>query len=696
VLRPVRLAAAHRLASVAGSVVLVAAMLSGCGGSASQAPASPGASAGATPAPSRAPAATPSSRVTGTLTTGSPVKIASGSSTPGTDTTIEPSSPGGAGAGFSIEVPGDAYAAPKSFSVTSAPITGSTFGPLVKPVSELFMIENGGGYAAVPLIVRIPATIPADAVAGAFFYDPATGSLEGVPAVARDETGMTVITRHFSSILIAIAEAGLPDTIDSGFIPAQDSWQIPNAGSAPEPEGYCSGVATTAMWYFLERYRAGADTNLSGTYDNNGRSPTSAFWQDDARAIRLVTVVQHETDWGRLAARFFFRAKWFPGKLAYDAFRYSMAVTGEPQLILVRNATAAHAMIVYKVDPDRLWIADPNFPGEERSTTYNRATKTVAPYVGSETFDTILYAAKTAVAPWPDIAAAWDASVDGTIGKGVFSGYNLQVAPTSGTGAGSPVDLADGYETDAPSVAVSVTAPFEAYLKVYRGTQEIGSGQALPGHPLKISLENGDNELGFLVEDSPVFGPSSVWADFRRLVITRTPAASPSPTLEGAWMMVAGPDEIDQRSPTSGAGWSTEGGAGSIESWISSKKEDFTVAFSWTAPTLLSPGEPLDLGAAIGIKKLPEDCKEKFDFICDFSAEIDAGLLVMSPPSDPQQGPQPIVSATGRGQRWNATAQETVPAYDKAYGTEMVLQVGILHGDASRWYQYAYEWTGTP
>ena len=144
---------------------------------------------------SPAPAITPSSRALGTLTVGAPVKIAEGVATPGKDASILGSTSDPDLQGFEISIPAGAYTAKTAFSVTAAPITDSSFGPLVKPVSSLITIENGGGYAATPVAVRIPAKIPADKVAGAFFYDEQTSALEGVPVVDRDPTGLTVVTR---------------------------------------------------------------------------------------------------------------------------------------------------------------------------------------------------------------------------------------------------------------------------------------------------------------------------------------------------------------------------------------------------------------------------------------------------------------------------------------------------------------------
>ena len=469
---------------------------------------------------------TPSSQVKGTLSTGAPVELAGGTATPGQETNLKETSSDPLIDGFEISVPAGAYTEPTTFKVTATPIMASTFGPLVTPVSHLFTIENGGGYAAVPMSLRIPAAIPADAVAGAFFYDPASGSLEGVPVVARDEQSMTLLTRHFSSIFLSIAEAGLPDTIDSGFVPALDAWQIPNRGAYPVPDGYCSGAATTAMWYFLEQHRAAGASHLFGLYDNNGSTKTPPFWEDDAHAIRLAATVQAKTDWDSLAASFFWRQAWIAGALAYDAFRYAMAVTGEPQLVFVKRPGAAHAMIVYKVDPGHLWIADPNFPGEARSTTFDWETRTLAPYVGTGTWPTLMYAAKSAIVPWSDLATAWGEFEDGTIGNDIFPKVEFFVLHPGEDPDQEP--LVSGYETDQASITLRGSSAVDTTMTIYRGDQLTVSGGV--GDDTIVPLAVGENEIGILSEAPNISSPAAwyEWAQFKRFTIVRVgPAPSP-------------------------------------------------------------------------------------------------------------------------------------------------------------------------
>jgi hypothetical protein len=463
-----------------------------------------------------------------------PVRIAEGVATPGKDVFVVGSTSDPDLQGFEISIPAGAYTATTAFSVTAAPITDSSFGPLVKPVSSLITIENGGGYAATPVAVRIPARIPTATVAGAFYYDATRGTLEGVPVVARDGQSMTVLTRHFSSIFIAIAEAALPDTVDSGFVPALDAWQIPNPGAYPRPDGYCSGDAVSAMWYFLEQHRAAGAAHLHGLFDNNGGTKTPALWQDDAHAIRLATTVQKNTDWSSFASSFFWRNQSIAGALAYDAFRYAIAVTGEPQLIFVKGPAGSHAMIVYKVDATHLWIADPNFPGDPRSADYDPATKTLAPYVGTDTYPTLMYAAKSAIVPWPELAADWAQFEAGTIGNDIFPTVDFSVRTKPGD-ARSEEPLVSGYQTEAAQITLVFRSSAEgSSLTPYLGADEARGLAVAPlagdtSSEAVIPLAEGDNDLGLLIAAPPDPFGADKWAGFWRFTVTRLAASAPPP-----------------------------------------------------------------------------------------------------------------------------------------------------------------------
>ncbi|MCJ7654192.1 MAG: hypothetical protein MUO97_02635, partial [Dehalococcoidia bacterium] len=245
------------------------------------------------PGPQQEPGPEPVVGLTGTITVGPEIEVAT--KTIGTSGgTITVDKPGDPLNGFQIEVPSDAYKETKTFKVSSAPIQNHTFGQYFKPLSPLITVENGGGYADKMMLVKIPVKIPKGHYAMGFFYDEKNGRLEGMPVVSIDGDSITVATRHFSRMSICdIDPTTSRNVTDSGFRVGSggDNWQLPNEGSFISC-GSCVGMCATAQWYYEEKALKGAP-RLYGYYDNNGNEPkTPGLWQDDSLAKRLVDEVQ--------------------------------------------------------------------------------------------------------------------------------------------------------------------------------------------------------------------------------------------------------------------------------------------------------------------------------------------------------------------------------------------------------------------
>jgi len=100
-----------------------------------------------------------------------------------------------------------------------------------------------------------------------------------------------------------------------------------------------------------------------------------------------------------------------------------------------------------------LWIADPNIPGDPRPADYDPASKTLSPYVGTDTFPILTYAAKSAIAPWPELAADWAQFEAGTIGNDIFPTVDFSVR-TKPDDARSDEPLVSGYQTDAAGITI--------------------------------------------------------------------------------------------------------------------------------------------------------------------------------------------------------------------------------------------------
>jgi hypothetical protein len=433
--------------------------------------------------------------------------------------TIAVSKPGDPLDGFVISVPPSSFPDSKNFKISEAPITKQSFGSDINPVSPMITVENGGAFSNKPIYVRIPVKVPEGYFAMGFIYDEKTKQLEGLPLVGTDPGSITVATRHFSSFFVSIIEKALlaKDT-DSGFRPGIDDWQFINIGSAIAPDGHCEGQSLTAMWYYCTT-PDGKDMCLYGRYDNNGKKPeTPELWEDDSFGYRFSSIVQTDNR-DQFSDDFFINLqgknwvlvnnKWelkdVPGigdGGTFNLFSYSIRATREPQEVGIYSSTGGgHAMIVYKVVGNSLYVADPNYPGntdrkityysgEGKFKSYNSGSNRKAIEAGEgQAYETIQYLAKTAVVPWETIAGHWTEFKAGTIGNDKFPAYQINVVDDGG----QVIELKDGYVSK------------QSKLRADVGTAGLLSKTYRDGIILKrdadqkIDLVHGNNDLGFYV-----------------------------------------------------------------------------------------------------------------------------------------------------------------------------------------------------
>ena len=327
--------------------------------------------------------------VTGRLNTEKPVQVAEGSVGWEGGTIVVDS--GGASAldGMTITVPEGAYDASIDFIVSEAPIQSQTFGEDFKPITPLISVHNGEVFAAEPLKVTIPIHLEEGQFAMGFYYDKETSTLEGIPLLDETDSSITLMTRHFSDIYIAMADKGhilgrAMDGIDTGFEPGKNDFIMPNNGSYRRPMGHCAGQSIAAMHYYLQAGK-GQEWNgqLYGRFDNNDLGKdTPALWQDDANAMRMCTVMQQNAmvDWhtGADVAEYHHFKNQLNDEKTFYALAYAMMGTGAPQLVYCArsDAAGAHMVLAYKITGDVIYIADPNFPadvGKDRKIEFDRA-----------------------------------------------------------------------------------------------------------------------------------------------------------------------------------------------------------------------------------------------------------------------------------------------------------------------------------
>jgi hypothetical protein len=407
--------------------------------------------------------------------------------------------------------------------------------------------------APTPVTIKIPATIPADSFAMGFFYDAATGHLEGMPLLAEDATSLTVATEHFSGYFGSLVKRALLRTaIDSGFRPGKDNWQFENDGSYLYPNGICAGIVLTEAWYYIERRMKGDGSPLYGLFDNNGAQKTPDLWQDDSKGYRLASVAHahYDANTGPGTIDKFFKSWRGLGfdTLQYNAFRYAIAVTGEPQLVSLSDAQDqnGHAMLVYRVAPSGLFVADPNYPTGWRLIPFDSQSGKFGTYVSAAnsrdiaaglgtTYVNFVYKAKTALVGWATLGADWAAFDAGTIGDSLFPAYRLEArAGQDAEGNDIWVPLVNGYQTPEKQLTIRIRDPHDAdgvQMTVYRGTSSTLAAPA--DKQVTIDLTDGENPLGILEEGAKPAWTTWSYVDFVRLTVVMGAAGvqvSVSPT----------------------------------------------------------------------------------------------------------------------------------------------------------------------
>ena len=555
---------------------------------------------GEVPAP-----AEPNPPITGTLTLGPATEVAR--------QTIGPAGGTIAAGGLEIRVPDGALAAETPFTVSQAPITAHTFGDLITPITPLYEVESGEAALGAPVTLVLPAAIPAGTTAMAFYYDATAGTLTPLIPIAQDATTLTVGATHFSGLFGGLIDLlKLPEIVDSGFRPGSDDWQFTNYGSFIAPGGQCEGQSLTAIWYYLAQRRGGASP-LNGLYDNNGApTKTPALQWDDSDGYRLAGNVQVDPVADQFTYEFLKNAMWdrADGRLTYQAFRAAMALTGEPQLIRLSTApgTGNHTMIVYRVTPQWLLIADPNYPGRLRTIRYDAARGKLGDYSSGDNAADIAANGATiytrfAYVPWRSsaseagIAAHWAEFEGGTAGDAVFPGYVLKVL-TGKDAQGKDVwaPLTDGYRTGEKKLTVQLTkltGGTASTMAIYRGTSAVPLGPK--AWKQTIDLDEGDNALGFSVFGR--VGAAWEYVDFVRLTVT----SGESTDWELADVQVKHTGVSVNQEYT----WSFEGdGRGGITTtWRTAygTRASATVTASWHIPDRLTPGTDVDVSGELAV-----------------------------------------------------------------------------------------------
>ncbi len=450
--------------------------------------------------------------------------------------------------GLKLEVLQGSYEGKTDFEIITSEIDEHKFGPSFQPITPIISIKNGGEYAKEVMTLTIPIALPEGYFASAFYYDRKTGKLEGIPTYELEKNKIVIKTLHFSDLVVSIIdinEVSGDVIIDTNFLPGVDDWQFTNYGSSIATGGHCAGQAISAMYYYLEKRLVLGERALYGRYDNNDRGyGTIDFPWDDSWGYRLASSVQKDINWQTNTFKIMKELGGIENNLTMMSFAHAMLLTGEPQFVGLSKTyeSGGHAIIAYKLDKNGLYVADPNFPGEERLIPYSGGV--LGPYYSAENaeqiesgeakaYDIVAYLAKTSMIPWSQVGARFTELDKKSVGNDLFKNYTIEVREIDEKGRESWVPLVDNFETSTEKTArVTIqTANGVVHLEdklhirmtpqatdlaiqLVEGTDIVKGAYADSSEPFIIDLVEGVKEIGLLAVQE--IGEDFFYVDMQR------------------------------------------------------------------------------------------------------------------------------------------------------------------------------------
>jgi hypothetical protein len=451
--------------------------------------------------------------------------------------------------GLKIEVPAGSYTDMVQFTVSTSEIKTHGYNQNLKLISPIIHVENGGAYSECLMKVTIPCTVPKDSIPLAFYYKPDSADLEFIPVLDYGSNFVTYGVRHFSDTLVGVLDnafLGEKPYIDTGFTPGTDDFSFVNYGSALAPGGQCAGQSLAAIWYYDHLKQKNG--SLFGLHDNFGKKPeipfkTPKFQEDDVLAYRLASVAQAEISRPTFKSRAFLQfadALRIKNETTFNELAALMKFTGSPQLLVIyrinaaKQITSCHAIIAYKIDGNKIYVADPNKPGQKdryieisggRFKGYSSADNAQALEAGrAVNYNLISLLGKSAMTNYDSLKTMWEELDKRTVGDAYFPAVNVKYATKIQTPDGEKeVDVKDGYAATVKDLKLILKDTGSMYYTLYLADK---NGKiARISHPANpppdftytFPLQKGENYIGISLYKS-VDGEAA-WYDFQWMTV---------------------------------------------------------------------------------------------------------------------------------------------------------------------------------
>ena len=318
--------------------------------------------------------------------------------------------------GLTVDIPKAAYPAPVAWTITADSSITVPLPAGFVAASPVLIIGNGQGYADSAMTLTMPLQFADSEIVAPFYFDRATGLLEGIPLVARSSSTVTLATRHFSRDLMAMPSNAanattnsiatlfrsnappafgsvmivwvktpkekLIGTFTSSFRAGVDNWEFENLGDYISPGGDCEGMSITEMFYHFY-YKLGGAPQLYRRFDL-----TLENVLDNVQGIRFTGSVQEDigasyangkSQISRLVEQGVARGTRVD-YLTSTWILLTLKLTGHPVLLALQSADKGHAVVAYAATSTGshtdVAFADPNYPATGRTMSFESGVLT--------------------------------------------------------------------------------------------------------------------------------------------------------------------------------------------------------------------------------------------------------------------------------------------------------------------------------
>ena len=435
----------------------------------------------------------------------------------------------------SIIIDSDSVSESTEIVVSTSEITQHNFPLPINPVTPLISIEVSQPLSK-PLKVRIPVSKTDNQVTAAVSYQFNNNLLDTLDSVFTDDEILEImVSASVDFFISSVAEELVLATIDSGFRPSVDGFQITNYRNYWEPLGMCSGMVNGSMYYYLmKKGKSGLLYNHYREYPNMPFE-TINFFNDDMSAISLATTLQGVDNPPSTNDKFL-AIRLDPPATHFYRMAYHMMLSNKPQIVHLydkpfsadrsNDPTIGHAVIVYRISANHAYVYDPNYPTNETlRLELNLANDKLVPYVGATSaggtqtqFTTMLYY------PYENIL---NDSAIRTVFNRLENAESLVTIPNyelveviKNNDRESFTKLAKKHITSQDTIEITLKNPANGYVKVYDANQQYI--ELINNNRVVLNLPEKDNYFGF-----EVFLPSAanssniVFSDFQWVQIQK-------------------------------------------------------------------------------------------------------------------------------------------------------------------------------